>query len=96
MVTSWLVYFAVRKTVEPGDSKPAKSTTLEATRSSTRGSSWALCGPAASRGECQAAQSHQARPEEAQAPCSSIAKGGGLAMLPSRAPRAASSRRSAA
>ena len=40
---------------------------LEAAGSSTRGSGWALSGPT-SPWECRAAQSRQARPEEAQEP----------------------------
>ena len=46
---------------------------LEVAGSSTRGSGWAPCGPAASW-ECRAAQSRQAPPEEAQAPSSGTAK----------------------
>ena len=51
----------------PGWSKPMKWAALEAASSSTRGSGWALSGPA-SPWECRAAQSRQARLEEAQEP----------------------------
>ena len=53
--------------------KAAKSATLEAASSSTRGSGWAPTGPASSW-ECRAAQSRQARPEEAQEPSSGTAQ----------------------
>ena len=46
-----------------------ESVALKAARSSTRGSGWAPSGPA-SPWECCAAQSHQARPVEAQEPSS--------------------------
>ena len=51
-----------------------KSRALEAASSSTRGSGWAPRGPA-SPWEYQAAQSRQARPEEAQEPSWNSAKG---------------------
>ena len=59
----------------PGSVRPAfldgqeavKSATLGAARSSTRGGGWAPSGWA-SLWECRAAQSRQARPEEAQEP----------------------------
>ena len=44
-----------------------ESAAVEAARSSTRGSGWASRGPASSW-ECRAAQSRQARSEEAQEP----------------------------
>ena len=49
----------------PEWSKAGKCATLEAVRSSTRGSGWAPCRSASSW-ECRAGQSRQARPEEAQ------------------------------
>ena len=58
-----------------------KSAALEAAGSSSRGSGWAPSGPA-SAWECRAAQSRQARPEEAQEPSWGAARGGGtLTML---------------
>ena len=57
-----------------------KSAALEAANSSTRGSGRAPGGPAFSW-ECRAAQSHQARPEEAQEPSWGTAKAGALTML---------------
>ena len=58
----------------PEWSKAVKSAALEAASSSTRGSGGAPSGPASSW-ECRAAQSHQARPEEAQEPSWGTAKG---------------------
>ena len=49
----------------PGWLRAVESATLKVARSSTRGSGWALSGPASSL-ERRAAQSRQARPEEAQ------------------------------
>eukprot|EP00964_Phaeocystis_antarctica_P062238 scaffold37273_cov56-Phaeocystis_antarctica.AAC.5 len=57
----------------PEWSKAAKSATLEAASSSTRCSGWVPSGWASSW-ECRAAQSRQARPEEAQEPSSGTAK----------------------
>eukprot|EP00964_Phaeocystis_antarctica_P109833 scaffold74249_cov69-Phaeocystis_antarctica.AAC.1 len=57
----------------PEWSKAVKSATLKAASSSTRGSGWAPSG-SASFWECRAAQSRQARPEEAQEPSSGTAK----------------------
>eukprot|EP00964_Phaeocystis_antarctica_P019634 scaffold10832_cov45-Phaeocystis_antarctica.AAC.5 len=57
----------------PEWSKAVKSAALEAASSSTRGSGWALGGPA-SCWECRAAQNRQARPEEAQEPSFGTAK----------------------
>ena len=54
--------------------KAVTSAALEAAGSSTRGNGWAPRGPA-SPWEYQAAQSHQARPEEAQKPSWGTAKG---------------------
>eukprot|EP00964_Phaeocystis_antarctica_P153047 scaffold121129_cov33-Phaeocystis_antarctica.AAC.1 len=59
----------------PAWSKAGKWAALEAARSSTRGSGWALSGSASSW-ECRAAQSRQARPKEAQGPSWGAAKGG--------------------
>eukprot|EP00964_Phaeocystis_antarctica_P013141 scaffold7206_cov57-Phaeocystis_antarctica.AAC.2 len=58
----------------PAWSKAVTSAALEAARSSNRGSGWAPRGPASSW-ECRAAQSRQARPEEAQEPSWGTAKG---------------------
>eukprot|EP00964_Phaeocystis_antarctica_P013597 scaffold7457_cov62-Phaeocystis_antarctica.AAC.2 len=57
------------ETTRPGPewSKAVESAAWEAARSSTRGSDWALRGPA-SPWECRAAQSRQECPEEAQEP----------------------------
>eukprot|EP00964_Phaeocystis_antarctica_P136022 scaffold100416_cov33-Phaeocystis_antarctica.AAC.1 len=57
----------------PAWSKTVRSATLEAARSSTRGSGWVPSGLASSR-ECRAAQSRQAGPEEAQEPSWGTAK----------------------
>ena len=59
------------------------SATLEAARSSTRGSGWALSGPGSSW-ECCAAQRHQTRPEEAQTPSWGRCPGVTLTMLRDR------------
>ena len=61
----------------PGWSEAVESAALEAAGSSTRGSGWASSGLASSW-ECQAAQSRQACPEEAQQPSWGTAEGGGL------------------
>ena len=53
---------------------------MEAAGSSTRGSGWVPSG-LASYWECRTAQSHQARPEEAQEPSWGTAKGDALTML---------------
>ena len=58
----------------PEGSKAVKSAALEAASSSNRGSGWAPSG-SASPWECRAAQSRQARPEEAQEPSWGTAKG---------------------
>ena len=55
-------------------SKAVESAALEAASSRTRGSGWAPSGPASSW-EYRAAQSRQARPEEAQEPSWDAAKG---------------------
>eukprot|EP00964_Phaeocystis_antarctica_P117172 scaffold81004_cov59-Phaeocystis_antarctica.AAC.1 len=64
----------------PGWSKAVKLAALEAASSSTRGSGWAASGLACSW-ECRAAQSRQARPEEAQEPSWGTATGATLSML---------------
>eukprot|EP00964_Phaeocystis_antarctica_P039296 scaffold22481_cov49-Phaeocystis_antarctica.AAC.1 len=58
----------------PGWSKAGTSAGLEAASSSSRGSGWAPRGPA-SPWEYRAAQSRQARPEEAQEPSWGTGKG---------------------
>ena len=61
---------------------------LEAAGSGSRGSGWAPSGPASSW-ECRAAQSRQARPEEAQEPSWGAAKAGTLSTSTTRRCRAA-------
>ena len=68
------------RTVLPGWSKAVESAAVEAARSSTRGSGWALDRPA-SASEYRAAQSRQARPEEAQGASWGTAKRAALALL---------------
>ena len=58
----------------PGRSNEEKWAALKAVGSSIRGSGWALSGPDSSW-ECRAAQSRQARPEEAQEPSGGTTKG---------------------
>ena len=57
----------------PGRSNEEKWAALKAVGSSIRGSGWALSGPA-SPWECRAAQSRQARPEEAPEPWGTTSK----------------------
>ena len=64
----------------PGRSNEEKWAALKAVGSSIRGSGWALSGPDSSW-ECRAAQSRQARPEEAQEPSGGTAKGRTLTVL---------------
>eukprot|EP00964_Phaeocystis_antarctica_P096583 scaffold62868_cov28-Phaeocystis_antarctica.AAC.1 len=64
----------------PEGPKAVESAALEAASSSNRGSGWAPRGPASSW-ECRAAQSRQARPEEAQEASWGAAKRGTLTML---------------
>ena len=59
------VLVGVDRQLEPTRSKAVKSATLEAARLSPRGGGGAPSGRA-SPWECRAAQSRQARPEEAQ------------------------------
>eukprot|EP00964_Phaeocystis_antarctica_P083851 scaffold52787_cov60-Phaeocystis_antarctica.AAC.2 len=65
----------------PERSRAVKSAALEAASSSTRGGGWASSGLDSSW-ECRAAQSHQARPEEAQEPSWGTANAGTLTMMP--------------
>ena len=58
----------------PGSSKAVGPAALEAAGSSSRGGGWAANGPT-SLWEWRAAQSHRARPEEAQEPSWGAAKG---------------------
>ena len=62
------------KPAEASSNALVDSAALEAARSSTRGGGWALSVPA-SAWECRAAQSREARPEEAQEPSCGTAKG---------------------